>query len=206
MDTGVCTVTPSMWLPRDPTQLPHGSSRVLGTAGAVGTNTRHSLASHPGVMKLSLAQAVPRQCQPASEHCLLSPDWHFWMLLLRGSFGALGPAEENEAKFPAFLPPHFCPAFSFLESFPMLSIVPNRCMTRGNCQGRSCPHRGLDPSPSVSLELSVLPSRALRTRDEGASGTQAGNTRTHTHRGRRIIAGNATNKASDIKLMHPLRL
>lgn len=97
------------------------------------------------------------QTVPA-ELCLLSPDWHFWMLSLRGSFGALGPAEENEAKFSAFLPPHFCPAFSFLESFPMLSIAPNRCMTRGDCQGCSCPHRGLAPSPSVSLELSRLPS------------------------------------------------
>lgn len=29
---------------------------------------------------------------------------------------------------------------------------------------------------------------------------------THTQGGRMIILGNATNKASDIKLMHPLRL
>lgn len=37
----------------------------------------------------------------------------------------------------------------------MLSIVPNRCVTRGDSQGCSCPHRGWDPSPSVSLELSL---------------------------------------------------
>lgn len=157
-------------------------------------------------MKLSLTRAVPRQGQQAWEHRLASPDWQFWMLLLRGSFGVLGPAEENEAKFPAFLPPYFCPAFCFLESFPMLSIAPNRCMARGDCQGHSCPHRGLDPSPSVSLELSMLPGRALWTQDGGAAGMQAGNARTHTRRGRMIVPGNATNKASDIKLMHPLRL
>lgn len=155
-------------------------------AGPGRTSTPGFLALRPGLMKPSRIQTVSKQSQHASGRCLLFTSLSFSVTVTERHFRASRPAGEMEAKFPALPPPHFSPASSLLESLPVLSIVPNRCVTRGDCQGRSCPHRGLDPAPSVSLELSTPPRHALRTWDGGASEVQPGRrcvyTRTRTQR------------------------